>query len=595
MAKYHAPLRDMQFVLHELLDVDGLFSALPGCEDASADLIDSVLEEAAKLCEEVVFPTNRVGDEEGCRLEDGRVTTPPGFKEAYAAFAEGGWTSLACDPAYGGQGLPETLNFFVDEMLASANVAFSLYPGLTHGAYTALKEFASPAIKETYLPKMVAGTWSGTMCLTESQSGTDLGLLRTKAEPDGDGHYRLWGTKIFITAGEHDLTENIIHMVLARLPDAPPGIKGISLFMVPKFMVNGDGSLGARNGVACSALEHKMGIRGSSTCVLNFDGAVGYLIGEPNRGMHVMFRMMNHERLAIGLEGLALAEVAYQSATDYARERLQGRAPGGARFPDQPADPIIVHPDVRRMLMTARAYTEGARALSGWVATQIDVAEKHPDPGVRAGAEDLIAWLTPVVKAFFTDLGSEVCNLCLQVFGGHGYITEWGMEQLVRDARIAQIYEGTNGVQALDLAGRKLFLHDGALANGFLEAIHRFVDDSGSNENLAEFLDPLAASADELKDVTLWLRKEAAADPAAVGAAAVDYLRLVALVTLAFLWARMAAVSLPKTAADETGFYRAKITTARFYMNRLLPQSTALARSIKSGSRYVMELAPEAF
>lgn len=595
MATYKAPLRDMRFVLHELLDAEKTFTSIPGYEEATIDIIDAILEEAAKLSENVVFPTNRSGDEEGCRFENGVVRTPAGFKEAYDALTQGGWTALSCDPEYGGQGLPETINFFVTEMLGSTNVALSLYPGLTHGAYIALKAFATEEMKRTYLPKLVAGTWSGSMCLTEPHCGTDLGLLRTKAVPQENGTYTISGTKMFISAGEHDLTENIVHLVLARLPDAPAGVKGISMFLVPKYFVKDDGSPGQRNGVFCGAIEQKMGIRGSATCVLNFDDATGFLLGEEHRGMRTMFTMMNHERVAVGLQGLALGEIAYQSAANYARERLQGRSLSGPKCDDKAADPIIVHPDVRRMLLTARAYNEGARALGAWVGLQIDLGHTHPDSDVREEANDLAALLTPVVKAFFTDYGSEVCNLCLQVFGGHGYIREWGMEQLVRDARIAQIYEGTNGVQALDLVRRKLPMHEGRLVRRYFKIIEDFVTDNQNQDELREFVIPLSESLQTLKDVTDWLVRESAANQEEAGAASNDYLRLMALVSLAFMWARMVKVACDKKSDDTSGFYEAKIKTARFYMKRLLPQTKALYETLMSGSETLMALEAEAF
>ncbi len=460
MPAYKAPLRDMRYVLFELLGGDALTS-LPGFEDFSRDTIDAVLEEAAKICEQVLQPLNRSGDEEGCAFENGVVRTPKGFKEAYDTFREGGWTGIACDPAYGGQGLPAAVNTLVEEMICASNLSFGMYPGLSHGAYVSVHGYGADELKETYLPKLVDGTWSGTMCLTEPQCGTDLGLLRTRAAPNGDGSYKITGTKIFISAGEHDLTENIIHLVLARLPDAPKGVKGISLFLAPKFLVKPDGSLGPRNGVACGSIEHKMGIKASSTCVMNFDGAQGWLIGEPHKGMQAMFAMMNAERLAVGVQGLGLAEASYQGAAAYARERLQGRALSGPKYPDKPADPLLVHPDIRRMLLTQRAYIEGSRALAVWAAKSLDIAKRHPDPAERAKAEDFIAVVTPVVKALMTDLGFEATNLGVQVFGGHGYIRENGMEQFVRDCRIAQIYEGANGIQALDLVGRKMPAHAG--------------------------------------------------------------------------------------------------------------------------------------
>ena len=455
MATYTAPLADMRFVLNDLLGEEQI-GDLPGADEVTPDLVDAILEEAAKVCEGLLFPLNRSGDEEGCHFENGVVRTPEGFKEAYRTFTEGGWTSLACDTEHGGQGLPETINTLVEEMICSANLSFGIYPGLSRGVYLALKAFGSEALKETYLPRLADGTWSGTMCLTESQCGTDLGLLNTRATPGDDGAYTITGTKIFISAGEHDLTENIIHLVLARTPDAPEGTRGISLFLVPKVSVAGDGSLGPANGVACGSIEHKMGIHGSSTCVINFDDATGFLVGDLNKGMRAMFVMMNTARLAVGIQGLGLAEAAYQGAAAYARERLQGRSLGGPKCPDKPADPIIVHPDVRRMLLTMRAYVEGARALGAWVSLHMDVAARHADADRRRQSQDLVELLTPVVKALFTDIGFEAGNLAMQVFGGHGYIREHGIEQYVRDARITQIYEGTNGIQALDLVGRKL-------------------------------------------------------------------------------------------------------------------------------------------
>ncbi|NIR32484.1 MAG: acyl-CoA dehydrogenase [Gammaproteobacteria bacterium] len=593
MAVYKAPLREMRFVLHEMLDAERTFKSL-GFEEATRDVIDAILEEAGKLSEEVIFPTNRTGDEEGCVFENGVVRTPSGFKEAYRLLSEGGWTALACDPAYGGQGLPETLSFFVDEMVGSANVALSLYPGLTHGAYVCLNEVASDDIKRTYLPKMVQGAWSATMCLTEPHCGTDLGMVKTKAVPDGNGAYKLSGTKIFITGGEHDLTENIIHLVLAKLPDAPPGTKGISMFLVPKFLVTEDGAPGERNSVFCGSIEHKMGIKGSATCVLNFDEATGYLVGEPHGGLPAMFKMMNHERVKVGMQGLSLAEVAYQSAAQYARERLQGRSPSGAKSPDQPADPIIVHADVRRMLLTARAYNEAARALAAWVATHLD-AHRHADPAAREEAEDVVALLTPVIKAFFSDYGSEVCNLCLQVFGGHGYIAEWGMEQLVRDVRIAQLYEGANGIQAKDLVGRKLPMHEGRLVKRYFERLERFVAENRSDGRMTEFLDPLANALSTLSEVTQWVARESRRDPEVAAAAATDYLRMMGLVSLAWMWAWMAKLAMAQKGGEDESFYKAKLAVARFYMQRLLPQVETLRATITAGSHSIMELEADAF
>lgn len=588
MPTYRAPLRDMRFVYTELLEADRRLAALDPFAEASADLVEAVLEEGAKVCEGVLFPLNQSGDAEGCRLEEGAVRTPPGFPEAYRAWCEGGWTGLACDPDYGGQGLPETLGFMVEEMLCSANVSFSLYPGLTRGAYHALRAHGSEALRGLYLPRLVSGVWSGTMCLTEPHAGTDLGLLRTRAEAGADGAWRITGTKIFITSGEHDLAENIVHLVLARLPDAPPGIKGLSLFLVPKFLPDRDGNPGERNAVACGALEHKMGIRASSTCVMNFDGATGWLVGEPHKGVACMFTMMNTERLAIGIQGLGLAEVAYQNAAAYARERLQSRALSGPRQPEQAADSILVHPDVRRMLLTARACNEGARALAAWTAMQIDLSRHHPEPETREAAGDLVALVTPVVKAFFTDYGFEAANHCLQVLGGHGYIREWGMEQYVRDARIAPIYEGTNGIQALDLVRRKLFLHDGRLPERLFTLMEETVSAHLEEAALAEFTGPLAAEVARLRALTDWLKTQAGENPEELGAAAVDYLRLTAQTILAWLWTRMAAVAVNKQDGEEGGFYRAKLATGRFYMQRILPQNLALEAAIRAGAAPLM-------
>ena len=594
MATYKAPVRDMRFVLHELLDVENAFKTL-GFEEASTDVIDAILDEGAKFCETVLFPTNRIGDQEGCKFENGVVTTPSGFRDAYQALSEGGWMSLACAPEYGGQGLPNTLSVFFEEMLQSANMALSLYPGLTRGAYVAMQAYASEELKQRYLPKMVAGTWSGVMCLTESHCGTDLGMLRTRAEPRDDGSYGVTGTKIFITGGEQDLTDNIIHLVLARLPDAPQGTKGISLFLVPKFLVDDDGGLGERNGVQCGSIEHKMGIKGASTCVMNYEDASGWLIGEPNRGLRAMFSMMNHERIMVGQQGLSQAEVAYQSAADYARERIQGRALSGAKFPDKAADPIIVHPDVRRMLLTSKAYNEGARALLGWIALLVDHEERNPNPAERESAEDLAALLTPVIKAFFTDMGSEVCNTCLQVFGGHGYVAEWGMEQLVRDARIAQIYEGANGIHAMDLVGRKLPMHDGRLIRRYFEHLDEFLGEHADDTAMQEFVVPVGKAVARLKRATAWLAEAGKRDPEEIGAAAYDYLRLAALTAFGHMWAKSAKVALGKLDGDNTGFYKTKLATARYFMQRLLPQTGALVESLTAGSAALMSIDAESF
>ena len=595
MTTYTAPLRDMRFVLHELLEVGGL-AALPGYEDATPDVIDAVLEEGARLAENVLFPLNRPGDEEGCTFENGVVRTPKGFKEAYDQFAQGGWIGLSADPAFGGQGLPAVVKVAVDEMVCSANLSFGTYPGLSGGAYKAIEHHAEKALKALYLPRLVDGSWSGTMCLTEPQCGTDLGLIRTRAEPRDNGAYSVTGTKIFISAGEHDMTENIVHLVLARLPDAPSGIKGISLFLVPKFLPK-DGAPGARNGVRCGGLEHKMGIKASATCVMNFDGAAGWLIGEPHRGMRAMFTMMNEARLEVGVQGLGIAETAYQSAVAYARERLQGRALSGAARPDQPADPILVHPDVRRMLLTMRAFCEGARALACWVGLTIDRSARHPEPEVRKTAEDLVALMTPVIKAYFTDQGSACGNLGVQVMGGHGYIREWGMEQLVRDARITQLYEGANGIQALDLVGRKLPAHFGRYLRSFFHPAMAFIERHQAEPGLAEFILPLAKAFARLQQVTLHVAQQGMRNPDEAGAASCDYLRLFALVAMAYVWARMAEIAHTRLAegTDDAPFYRAKLDTARFFMTKILPENGALFAQIMAGSAPLMQFEDAAF
>ncbi len=595
MPTYKAPLRDLQFVYRELLDCDHVLTALPGFEEATPDLVDAILDEGAKIFEEVIQPLNQPGDEEGCRFDNGRVTTPPGFREAYQTYTEGGWPALALDPEIGGQGMPETISFMLEEMINSASVAFGLYPGLTRGAISALQTHASESLKATYLPKMAEGIWSGTMCLTEPHAGTDLGLLRSRAEPKEDGSYAIHGTKIFITGGEQDLTENIIHLVLARLPDAPAGIKGISLFLVPKFLPDADGNAGTPNQVSCGAIEHKMGIRASSTCVMNFDGATGYLVGTENRGVACMFTMMNAERLAIGIQGLGLAEVAYQNAVTYARERLQGRAAHGARAPEKAADPLLVHPDIRRMLLTSRAYIEGCRALAVWAALNIDLSHRHPDPDLKQEADDLVHLITPVIKAFFSDMGYEVTTLCQQVLGGHGYIREWGMEQFVRDARIAQIYEGTNGIQALDLVRRKLFIHDGRLPKRLFDLIDAYIEPRRGDAALQPFLTPLEHALTLLRELTDWLVTEGTRDADELGAAASDYLRIFGLTTLAWFWVRMVETALQQHDGEETEFYRAKILTGHFFLQRLLPQIGSLAAAVRAGSSVMMDFDEAAF
>jgi alkylation response protein AidB-like acyl-CoA dehydrogenase len=595
MTLYKAPLREYRFVLQELFDA-GELAKLPGYEEATPDLLQSVLEEGGKLCEEVLFPLNRSGDEEGCTFENGVVRTPKGFPEAYKLFREGGWTSLACDPEYGGQGLPHTLQFFVEEMVSSANMSFGMYPGLSSGCYSAIHRHGTAAQKRKFLPHLVDGTWSGTMCLTEPQCGTDLGQIRTKAEPtEKDGVHHITGTKIFISAGEHDLTDNIVHLVLARIAGAPSGIRGISLFIVPKFLVKEDGSVGPRNGVRCGSIEHKMGIKASSTCVINFEDAEGYLIGEAHKGMRAMFTMMNAARLGVGLQGLALGETAYQTARQYATDRLQGRSLKGDKFPEKPADPIIVHPDVRRMLLTMKAYTEGARALAGWVSLALDRAERHADPETREEAEDFIGLMTPIIKAMLTDNAFTATNLGVQVFGGHGYIREWGMEQLVRDSRITMLYEGANGIQALDLVGRKLPMHNGRLLRRFFHPVDAWLKARAGKPELQEFVSPVMKAFGRLQQVTALVAQKGMVDPDEAGAAATEYLRAFGLVAMGFLWARVAELALTKTNGEEPLFYKGKLATARFYMARVLPETNALFANIAAGAKSLMELEAEAF
>lgn len=596
MPIYKAPLEDVRFVLDEIVGLDKL-SALPGYEDATPELVGQVLEEGAKLCEEVLFPLNQSGDGEGCHFENGVVRTPQGFKEAYTTYIEAGWQGLACDPAYGGQGLPKLVNIMMEEFICSANLSFGMYPGLSLGAYNALATYGSDELKARFLPRLVDGTWSGTMCLTEPHSGTDLGIIRTKAVPDEDGSYKITGTKIFISAGEHDLTENILHLVLARLPDAPAGTRGISLFLVPKFLPKEDGTPGPRNGVACGSIEHKMGIKASSTCVMNFEDATGWLVGEAHKGMRAMFVMMNAARLAVGIQGLGLAEVSYQNAVNYARERLQGRSLSGVKAPDKPADPIIVHPDVRRNLLTARAYTEGGRALGALVAYHLDVAEKHPDARARRDADEFVQLMTPIAKALFTDIGFEAGNIAVQVHGGHGFIWETGVEQYVRDARICQIYEGTNGIQALDLVGRKLPQDMGRLLRHFFHPVGRDIETDLENEDLAEFVLPLAKAFAKLQQATALIAQKGMKDPEEAGAAATDYLRLFGLVALGWMWLRMVKAAQAKLAAGEGNavFYETKIKTARFYMAKLLPQINSLFITITAGAKTLMEMDEAAF
>ncbi|EML6314765.1 acyl-CoA dehydrogenase C-terminal domain-containing protein [Pseudomonas aeruginosa] len=593
MPEYNAPLRDMRFLLNDVFDAPALWQRLPRlAERIDADTADAILEEAAKVTGGLLAPLNRSGDEEGAQWQDGAVRTPAGFREAYATYAEGGWVGLTGNPAHGGMGMPKMLAVQFEEMMYAANASFSLYSTLSAGACLALDAHGSEELKNRYLPNMYAGTWAGSMCLTEPHAGTDLGIIRTKAEPQADGSYRISGTKIFITGGEQDLTENIIHLVLAKLPDAPAGSRGISLFLVPKFLVGDDGALGARNAVHCGSIEHKMGIKASATCVMNFDGASGWLVGEVNKGLAAMFTMMNYERLSIGIQGIGCAEMSYQSAVAYARERLQSRAPTGPVARDKAADPIIVHPDARRMLLTMKALTEGGRAFSTYVGQQLDLAKYAEDQEERSQAEALVALLTPVAKAFFTDTGLESCVLGQQVFGGHGYIREWGQEQLVRDVRIAQIYEGTNGIQALDLMGRKVVANGGLFLSIFSREVRAFA--AGANAELAEFVTPLLTALDLLDNLTQGIVARAGNDPREIGAASVEYLHLFGYTAYAYLWARMAAAALRQREADPA-FHDGKLATARFYFARILPRAHSLAAAVEAGSESLYGLEAEQF
>jgi alkylation response protein AidB-like acyl-CoA dehydrogenase len=592
MPVYNPPLRDMQFVMHEVLKVTDDYQSMPQYADADKDTINAVIEEAGKFASQVTFPLNISGDTEGCKLDKTthEVTTPKGFKEAFAKYVEGGWPALSCDPAYGGQGLPLVVNQCLYEMLNSANQAWTMYPGLTHGAHAALHTHGTDEQKKLYLGKMTSGEWTGTMCLTEPHCGTDLGLMRTKAEPQPDGTYKITGNKIFISAGEHDMTSNIVHLVLARLPDAPPGIKGVSLFIVPKFLVKADGSLGARNGIYCGGLEHKMGIHGNSTAQMVLDGAVGTMVGQPNKGMQGMFVMMNAARLGVGNQSLGLTEVAYQNALAYAKDRIQMRSLSGPKAKDKPADPIIVHPDVRKMLLTAKAYAEGGRALATFCAVLLDKEHNHADEKVRKDSGEMLSLLTPIVKAFLTDNGHIATNMCMQVFGGHGFIKEWGMEQYVRDNRINMIYEGTNTIQSLDLLGRKVLGNNGATLQKFGKLIGALVEEEGVNEKMAEFITPIAMLGDQMTKFTTELGFKGFQNPDEIGAAAVDYLRVAGHLVFGYFWARMAQTALREIANGNTDpFYLAKVQTARFYFAKLFPETASLMRTARAGSKVLMD------
>ncbi len=596
MPSYKAPTREYGFLLNEVLDLSR-FSNLPGFADATPDLVGQIMEQAAKFSEEVLQPLNKVGDQQGCTLKDGVVTTPDGFADAYKQLVDGGWPSLVCSPDYGGQGFPNTIGVLFNEMVSSANMAFGMYPGLSHGAYSALTHHGSDELKAMYLPKLVSGEWTGTMNLTEPHCGTDVGLLRSKAVPNGDGSFAISGQKIWISAGEHEMSENIIHLVLARVEGAPAGVSGISLFVVPKFLVNEDGSLGDRNTLQCGGLEEKMGIHGNATCVMNYDGAKGWLVGEENAGLKAMFTMMNEARLGVGLQGISQSEVAYQNARDFALDRLQGRALTGPKNPDGPADPIIVHPDVRRMLMNIRVFNEGARALLVWTALWGDLAERAEDEETRQKANDLMGLMTPVVKGYFTDRGFANAVEAQQVYGGSGYTKEWGAEQFVRDSRIAMIYEGTNGIQALDLVGRKLASKGGRAVFSFFKEVDDFAAANKDDAKLAEFIEPMIAARKQLEEATMWFMENALENPDNAGAGSNDYLHLFALSALALMWAQMVKVASERLASDAAGdaYYENKLIAARYFVKRILPQTATHLIAIKAGSDEVMALAADAF
>ena len=581
MADYKAPLRDMRFILNEVFEVSKLWAELPGLADVvDEETAAAILEEAGKVAAGVLDPLNRSGDEEGCSWSNGVVKTPAGFPQAYQTYAEGGWVGVGGDAAFGGMGMPKAISAQVEEMINSANLSFGLYPMLTAGACLSINAHASDALKDKYLPSMYSGAWAGSMCLTEAHSGSDLGIIRTKAEPQADGSYKISGSKIFITGGEHDLTENIIHLVLAKLPDAPAGPRGISLFLVPKLMVNDDGSLGEQNAVSCGSIEHKMGIKASATCVMNFDGATGWIVDAPNKGLNAMFTMMNYERLGVGIQGLSLGERSYQNAVAYARDRLQGRAATGPVAQDKAADPIIVHADVRRMLLTMKSLNEGGRAFSSYVAMQLDTAKYSEDAATRKRATELVALLTPVAKAFLTDMALETTVHGQQIFGGHGFVREWGQEQLIRDCRITQIYEGTNGIQALDLVARKIIGSGGVFYKHFADEIKAFTD--SADASLAEFVEPLKLAIENLEQMTADLLERSTVNPSEAGAASVEYLQVFGYTAYAYMWALMARTAMAKQ--DQDAFYVSKLGTARFYFAKVLPRIHSLTASVKAGS-----------
>ncbi|MEM7616825.1 MAG: acyl-CoA dehydrogenase C-terminal domain-containing protein [Pseudomonadota bacterium] len=600
MPIYQAPIRDFQFVLNDYLDIEQYKDQLKSFSDIDAMLIDSFLAEGSKFCQEVLFPLNQTGDTQGCQFNNGDVKLPDGFVNAYSQYIQSGWTAFSCDPEYGGQGLPEVVNMPVIEMICSANFSFGVLPGLSHGAYNAIHKHGSEELKQIYLPKIIDGKWSGVMCLTEPHCGTDLGLINTKATPvaDADNQYHINGTKIFISFGEHDATENIIHLVLAKLPDAPAGVKGISLFLVPKILVDQDGNLGEANKVSCGSIEHKMGIHGSPTCVMNYDNAIGYLVGEPHKGLRAMFTMMNEARLFVGVQGSGIAEVAYQNAVSYTKERLQGRSLSGVKHPDKPADPLIEQPDVRLNLMKMKAFCEGARVLECVTALKLDIIKHHNDPKVRQDADDYLQLVTPIIKAYYTDMGVECANMALQMYGGHGYIKEWGMEQYLRDARIAPIYEGANAIQALDLVGRKLSKYTGRYLRHFFHPAQEFVAEHRDNPDMQDYTKPLHLAIKNLQNASMWIAINSISNKENGAAVSVDYLRMFALAILADIWARTALICLEKLSDENESdkeFYQAKLQTANFFMKKILPEHYSLLATITEGAAPIMAMDSEMF